>query len=87
MASALTIDNLDDATAEWLRREARRRGVGEQAVALYLIRQAITSMEEKTNLRTYHDLDALAGTWSQEEAEEFAEAIRDFSKVDESLWK
>lgn len=87
MASALTIDNLDDATAEWLRREARRRGIGEQAVALHLIRQAITLAEEKTKLKTYHDLDTLAGTWSQEEAEEFARATRDFSTVDESLWK
>ena len=33
----------------------------------------------------YRDLDALAGTWSDEEAEEFLSAIADFERVDEGL--
>lgn len=35
----------------------------------------------------YDDLDYLAGTWSDEEAEEFSKHTRDFNQIDEELWK
>jgi hypothetical protein len=34
---------------------------------------------------TYDDLDHLAGTWSDEQAEEFLGAIADLERVDEDL--
>ncbi|UBF24490.1 type II toxin-antitoxin system ParD family antitoxin [Kovacikia minuta CCNUW1] len=37
--------------------------------------------------QTYHDLDALAGTWSDAAAAEFLSAIADFSHVDKELWQ
>lgn len=41
-------------------------------------------MHSKT---TYHDLDKLVGTWSEQEAEQFMKSIEDFEKIDEDLWK
>ncbi|MEZ4525213.1 MAG: hypothetical protein R2941_04765 [Desulfobacterales bacterium] len=38
-------------------------------------------------LEVYHDLDMLAGTWTDEETQEFLTAIADFSQVDETLWE
>jgi len=35
----------------------------------------------------YHDLDSLAGTWSEEDAAEFASATSDFEQVDQQLWR
>jgi len=35
----------------------------------------------------HHDLDPLAGTWSEIEAEVFANVTAAFDKVDEELWK
>lgn len=32
------------------------------------------------------DLDMLAGTWSEEDAMEFAQATAVFEKIDEDLW-
>jgi hypothetical protein len=37
--------------------------------------------------RVYHDLDALAGTWTAEEASEFLKALADFEQVDQELWR
>ncbi len=34
----------------------------------------------------YHDLDALAGTWTAQQADEFLGTLADFSKIDEELW-
>jgi hypothetical protein len=35
----------------------------------------------------YHDLDTLAGTWSNEDKDEFIRAISSFEQIDEELWK
>ncbi|MFV1979275.1 MAG: hypothetical protein ACC649_07970 [Myxococcota bacterium] len=34
----------------------------------------------------YHDLDDLAGTWSEEETAEFDRALREQRRVDPDLW-
>jgi hypothetical protein len=35
----------------------------------------------------YYDLDALAGTWSADEAAAFLHAVADFEHVDPVLWQ
>jgi hypothetical protein len=35
----------------------------------------------------YHDLDFLAGTWTEADAEEFKSATADFDHIDAELWK
>jgi hypothetical protein len=37
-------------------------------------------------LPRYHDLDALAGTWSAEDLRKFEEAIEPLTRIDEQLW-
>jgi signal recognition particle GTPase len=37
--------------------------------------------------QTYDDLDALAGTWSAQQARQFEQAMSPFSEVDPALWK
>jgi hypothetical protein len=34
----------------------------------------------------YHDLDSMAGTWSEEETAEFDRATASFRQIDEELW-
>lgn len=72
----ITISNVDEATARWLAAEAAKRGVAENEVALQLIRKQI---EAEKNLPTFHDLDHLFGTWSEQDAEEFEQATKYFS--------
>ncbi|GEM_PF-1542847 len=43
--------------------------------------------EEKEQDGIYHDLDYLAGTWTEDDDREFLKATQDFNKVDEELWK
>jgi hypothetical protein len=35
----------------------------------------------------FHDLDYLAGTWTDKDAEEFEQATSDFNKIEERLWR
>ena len=83
MSVAISIPNVDDATAARLRLEANRRGITVEELALELVQQGMENMEGPP----YHDLDALAGTWSKEEAEVFLKAIAEFEQVDEKLWR
>jgi hypothetical protein len=87
MPESITISNLDEATANWIDREARRSGTNMEAVALNLIRKGIECEREHVGVATYDDLDSLAGTWSEEQAIEFIDAISHFNQVDEKLWQ
>ena len=87
MPKSITISDIDDATATWLTEEAGRRGVSVERVAGLLLLRGVEWERRRAELPTYHDLDALAGTWSEDEAAAFLQAVSDFEQVDPSLWQ
>jgi phosphopantetheinyl transferase (holo-ACP synthase) len=87
MSQAITIKGLDEKTSSFINREAERSGASTERVILQFIRKGIEFEHKNTKLQTYHDLDSLAGTWSDKEASEFIKAISDFNIVDEELWQ
>ena len=87
MLNSITIGDLDEATADWIEKEAARRGTNEETVALHLIQKGIECESEHSGLRLYEDLDFLAGTWTEEQATEFTNAVSDLERVDEKLWQ
>ncbi len=87
MPKSITIHDVDDATANWLTEEAKRQGTSVERVAGQLLRRALEWERHQAELPTYHDLDALAGTWNADEATAFLQAIADFEHVDPALWR
>jgi hypothetical protein len=83
----ITIHHLDDASADWIEEQASQRGIEKEQIVLQLIHQGIDLEQKKSRLPQYHDLDALAGTWSEEDAAEFDQATERFRQVDEELWR
>ncbi len=79
--SQIELSPLDEELAARLLEESRRRRVSPQALAEELLRQGL-GVEPH-----YHDLDALAGTWSEAKAEAFRKDIAPFEEVDETLWR
>src|SRR5215813_12438593 len=67
-AESSTLPEVDDATATWLVAEAGRRGISVERVAGLLLRCGVEWERRRAALPAYHDLDALAGTWSEDEA-------------------
>jgi hypothetical protein len=86
MPRSIMIHDVDDATATWLIEEAGRRGMSVETVAGLLLRRGLEWERRQAELPTYHDLDALAGTWNEAEATAFLQAIADFKQVDQALW-
>ena len=85
MEHPVVITQLDQAALAWITQEAERTGLSIEAVAARLIHRGLEA--ESVKLERYHDLDALAGTWSDEEAAEFHQSIAGMERVDESLWQ
>jgi hypothetical protein len=87
MDITLRLTTFDDATLAWIQAEARRTGVSLEAVVERLVQRGIAAERQVSSAPPFHDLDALAGTWSTEDAAGFDSAITDFERVDPTLWK
>lgn len=87
MGEPLTITHLDRTATEWIEQEAQRTGMPIETVARRLIYRGLEVERQQARRQRYHDLDALAGTWSTEEVDEFRHAIADLSHVDPTLWQ
>lgn len=85
---AITLRNLPTEIEKAVRREADRRRTS-------INKAVITLLEEKTGGRrkrhvkakVYDDLDALAGSWTKEEAVEFDIALTAQRPIDPEPWK
>jgi hypothetical protein len=83
MSTTITIQGVEESIVRRLAAEAQQRGLNIEEFVPELIRQTLDAGRGQT----YHDLDSLAGTWSEEQADEFLAAVADFEKVDETLWR
>jgi hypothetical protein len=85
--ATLSIRGLDEETARLLKDAAQKAGSSVNAQVLELIRRGLGLGEGRGRAGRYRDLDHLAGTWSEEEAQEFEAATAAFEVVDEELWR
>ncbi len=82
----MTLRGLKEEEAERLREEARREGVSLNALLLRLIREGAGLAHRPWRPR-YHDLDDLAGTWTEEEAQAVLAALEETEQIDPGMWE
>ena len=82
----ITLKGLDKATAAWLREEAAKQGKSVEVVVLQLVRTSMKATLNTSHLQAYHELDALAGTWSDEETDNFLKATEDLNRIHKTQW-
>jgi hypothetical protein len=87
MSQTITLRNIDESLVTRIQLEAQRRGESIEMFILEVVRQGIQFDQKVGGLQEYHDLDALAGTWSNEETAAFLKQIADFSRVEPTLWQ
>jgi hypothetical protein len=78
----ILVRDVDPVVIENLKLAAKQRGVSVSRLAA----ETLTERFAGSALPRYHDLDALAGTWSAQELREFEEAIEPLTRIDEQLW-
>jgi hypothetical protein len=82
MDRTLVIEGMDPTTIARLEAAARDRGVDPTTLARSLLEQSIESIPCAS-----HELDALAGTWSDDEAKAFEKATAAMRSVDPKSWR
>ena len=80
--AAISVRGLEAQQLQDLKNEARRQGISLNKLAL----QRLTGSRDNAAAAD-DDLDALAGTWSQNEADAFHAAIAPLEQVDPELWE
>jgi len=84
----LSIRGIDPRVSAELRRIAAEEGISLNKAALKLLAKGAGITPEKRPARTIgHDLDHLAGKWTEAEARAFLESIRTCEEIDEEHWK
>lgn len=84
--STMTIRGFDDQTIKALREKAKQEGMSVNAAIVKLVQEEL-GLKKKKRIVVYNDLDHLAGTWNDKEYKEFQKRIKDFERIDETMWK
>lgn len=85
--NAITVRNLPPELARLIRQKAKQERTSLNRAVISLLEEAtgLGRQDRKEVLRD--DLDALAGSWTKEEADEFDAFLRDHRTIDPEMWK
>ncbi len=83
---SFTIHKLEDEVYEKLEELARREQTSINKTAKKLLRGAL-GVEDTSVAERRKRFEKFLGTWTEEEAAEFEEAVRVFDEIDEESWK
>jgi len=83
--ATMSIRGLDNQELARLKNRAEQEGSSLNSLVLRLLQGGMHP--ESKAMKKYEDLNALAGSWSVDDAQEFARNTAPFAEVDSSLWK
>lgn len=84
---AVTLRNLPPELARMIRQAADEKRTSINKVVIRLLEENLGIRGKKKDKPLHHDLDALAGSWTKEEALEFEKALARQRTIDPDLWK
>ena len=82
----LTIRGLNTEMDLRIKEKAAQSGESINKIVLQLLKSAL-GINKNEVFPTYHDLDELAGTWTDKDEVEFTASIKELGKIDKELWK
>lgn len=83
--ASMSIRGLDDQVLARLKLQAEQESCSLNSLVLRLLQGTGTAFQLAA-LKKFDDLDALAGTWSDQDAEAFERNTAAFAEVDATLW-
>lgn len=84
--ATMSIRGLDDQALARLKSQAEKEGSSLNGLVLRIL-QGTDTPGQVSALKKFDDLNALAGTWSEKEAQAFERNTAAFAEVDAALWK
>ncbi|HQY93616.1 antitoxin [Caldilinea sp.] len=83
----MTVRGIDEQLHTVLKEMAAQKGVSVNRLVLDALQEAAGLLPTRANQpRRYHDLDDLAGTWSEAEYSEFQATLEQQRGIDSDLW-
>jgi hypothetical protein len=84
--ATMTVRGIDSEVAKLLKDQAHSDGISVNALLLKMVKESLR-VEKKRRTKIHHDLDHLAGTWSEKDLKEFQKNVEALEKVDKEIWK
>lgn len=84
--TAITLRNIPPELQDAIRKRAGSYGLSLNKTVIRMLEEAAGQRKASSGPTLYHDLDHLAGTWSDEEAAAFATSLGEQRRVDPEIW-
>lgn len=81
----LTIRGIDPELSKAIKICSRKADQSINTMVLDLLRSAC-GIKKQPEFPTYHDLDPLAGGWTEADERQFLTNTREFEKIDKEIW-
>ncbi len=81
---ALTLRNIPYELSKLIQKKAANMHISLNQAVIKILAETIGEKQKKKTL--HHDLDALAGTWTKEEASQFDRHLSKQRQIDKDLW-
>jgi hypothetical protein len=82
----ITIRGIDPGLDQVIKFQAKQNNLSVNQWILQALKK-VTGVGKEPIFKKYHDLDHLAGGWSEEEARTFLKNTQIFEKIDEDVWR
>ena len=83
---SITLRGIDEKLSLAIEFAAKKEHRSINKTIISLLRKAL-GFDDHEKYLEYDDLDDLAGTWSKDDEDRFNEAVSDFERIDEEIWK
>jgi hypothetical protein len=84
---AITLRNLPPEIARAVHRRAKQKKTSVNTAVIDLLEESAGTRAHTSVPVRYHDLDHLAGTWTENEAAAFETLLTEQRRIDPELWK
>lgn len=84
--TAITLRNIPPKLQDALRKRADAEGLSLNKVVIRMLEEAAGQRRTASKATRHHDLDHLAGTWSDAEAAAFETSLAEQRKMDPEIW-
>ncbi len=84
---SMSIRGLDERALARLKERAEREGSSLNSLVVRILQEDAGVSAKPRQLQKFDDLDALAGTWTPQQAADFERNTATFGEIDPALWK
>ncbi len=84
---AITLRNVPEPIDNAIRKKAKKQGLSINKALVQILEEHLGEKKTQAGKHRFHDLDALAGSWTEEDAIAFDQTLAQQRAIDLTLWQ